>query len=113
VETASFFVLISYAPWFLKSYLGHKASANDLAAFIASFTIRESYPKLGQSIISSMRSYALYLTCELVLFSIADEDVEDEEKNKILFELMKHTVPKEFCMGKNRPSSYHKLDRTL
>ena len=47
-----------------------------------------------------MQRYAWHLTCELVLFSIADGDVEDEEKNKILFELMKYTVPEEFCMGK-------------
>jgi len=47
VKTGSFFVLISYAPWLLKSHLGIKASANDLAAFKASFTLCESYPKLG------------------------------------------------------------------
>jgi hypothetical protein len=29
VETASFFVSICYAPWFLKSSIGYKASAND------------------------------------------------------------------------------------
>jgi hypothetical protein len=54
VETAGFFVLISYAPWLLKSFLGHEASANDLAAFKASFTLRESYPKLGQSLLFSI-----------------------------------------------------------
>jgi len=54
VETAGFFVLNSYAPWLLKSFLGHEASANDLAAFKASFTLRESYPKLGQSLLFSI-----------------------------------------------------------
>ena len=97
VETASFFVLISYAPWLLKSYLGHKACANCLAAYKASFTLCESYPKLGQSFLSSMQKHLWYLTHELVLFSIADND---KEKNKILFQLMKHTIPKEFCTGK-------------
>ena len=29
VETASFFVSNCYGPWFLKSYLGAKAPAND------------------------------------------------------------------------------------
>jgi hypothetical protein len=55
VETASYFVSICYAPWFLKSYLGLKASANDLAALKTSFTLSESYPKLGQSLLLSMQ----------------------------------------------------------
>ena len=80
VETASFFVLISYAPWLLKSYLDHKASANDLAAYKASFTLCESYPKLGQSFLSSMQKHAWYLTHEQVLFSIADDDVSIRKK---------------------------------
>ena len=80
VETASFLVLISYAPWLLKSYLGHETSANDLAAYKASFTLCESYPKLGQSFLSSMQKHAWYLTHELVLFSIADDDVRIRKK---------------------------------
>jgi hypothetical protein len=33
VEIAIYFVSICYAPWFLKSKLSQKVSANDLAAF--------------------------------------------------------------------------------
>lgn len=100
VETASFFVSICYAPWFLKSYLGSKAPANDLSAFKASFAILESYPKLGQALLCSMQRHAWYLTEELILYSLADDDVEEEEKMKILCKLVKEPVPEEFKTGK-------------
>jgi len=100
VETASYFVSICYAPWFLKSYLGYKASAYVLSAFKASFTLSESYPKLASSLLCSMQRHAWYLTQELVLFSIADDDVEEEEKKKMLCKLMEQPVPHELFMGK-------------
>jgi hypothetical protein len=39
VETASYFVSISYAPWLLKSYLSQKVLVNNLAAFKTIFEI--------------------------------------------------------------------------
>ncbi len=63
LETASYFVSICYAPWFLKSYL---SQANDLEAIKTSFTISESYWNLGQSFILGMQLYAWHLTQELV-----------------------------------------------
>jgi hypothetical protein len=46
-----------------------------------------------------MQRHALYLTQELVLFSIADDDIEDVDKKKILCKIIEH-VPKEFSMRK-------------
>jgi len=47
-----------------------------------------------------MQRHALYLTQELVLFSIADDDIEDVDKKKILCKIIEHPVPKEFSMRK-------------
>jgi hypothetical protein len=100
VETASYFVSICYAPWFLKSCIGYKASANDLAAFKTGFILSKFYPKLAQSLLSSMQRHTWYLTQELVLFSLADDDVEENEKKKMLCKLIEQPVPEEFNMGK-------------
>jgi hypothetical protein len=63
VETASYFVSICYAPWFLKSYL---SQGNDLEAIKTCFTISESYWDLGQAFILDMQRNAWHLTQELV-----------------------------------------------
>ncbi len=76
-ETASYFVSICYAPWFLKFSLSQKVSANDLEAIKTSFTISESYWNLGESFILGMQWYAWHLTQELIWFSTADDDIED------------------------------------
>ena len=71
VEKASYFASICYAPWFMKSYLSQKVSANDWGAF------SKSYWNLNQSLILVMQRYAWHLTQELVLFSLADDNIED------------------------------------
>ena len=83
VKTAAFFVCVCYGPWFLKSYMADKSTSNDLAAFKSSFDIRNHYPKLGQAFLSSMQRHAWHLTEQLVILSLADDDVGDEVKKKM------------------------------
>jgi hypothetical protein len=49
-----------------------------------------------------MQRYAWHLTQELVLFSLADDNIEDWEKKKlpVLWKLIEHPVSEEFSMRK-------------
>lgn len=100
VETAAFFVSICYAPWFLKCYLADKAPKNDLEAFKDAFNIQDQYPKLGHALLSSMQRHAWYLTEDLIPLALADDDIEEEEKMKILQRLTEFEFPDKFRIGK-------------
>ena len=78
VETAAFFVASCHSPWFLKSYIVEKSTNNDLEAFNDVFQIRKEYPELGHALLNSMQRHTWYLTEQLVMITIADDDVDDE-----------------------------------
>ena len=102
VETASFFVASCYSPWFLKSYIVEKSTNNDIKAFYDVFEIRKEYPKLGQSLLDSMQRHSWYLTEQLIMIAIADDDVDEEYKTKMMKKLLEFEVPDSFIMGKPR-----------
>ena len=52
-----------------------KSTNNDLAAFKSAFHIRDQFPKLGQALLLSMQQHYWYLTWQLALLTIADDDV--------------------------------------
>ena len=93
VKTASFFVSVCYGPWFLKSYMVDKLHSNNLTAFKSLFDIRDHYPKLGQTLLSSMQWHAWYLTEQLVMLALADNDVDKEVKKNMLEKLVECDVP--------------------
>ena len=100
VDTTAFFVFIYYGPWFLKSYVVQNSTNNDLAAFKSAFHIRDQYPNLGQALLSSMQRHSWYLTGQLVMLAIADDDVEEAEKLKMLEKMLQYDVPDQFRLGK-------------
>ncbi|XP_065679805.1 uncharacterized protein LOC136094125 [Hydra vulgaris] len=93
IETAAFFTSVCYAPWFLKLYLVASSPSNDLAAFKNAFCIKEKYPNLGSALVASMQRHTWYLTEQLVLLSVADDDVEQEVKKEMLDRLVQLDVP--------------------
>lgn len=100
LETAAFFISVCYAPWFLKSYLVDKSPSNDLAAIKSAFHIKEQYPKLGQALLASMQRHGWYLSEQLVLLALADNDIGQEDKNRMLERLVQYDVPDQFRIGK-------------
>ena len=93
IETAAFFTSVWYAPWFIKSYLVAKSPSNDLAAFKNAFSIKDKYLNLGAALVASVQRHNWYLTEQLVQLSLADEDVEQEVKKKMLDRLVQYDVP--------------------
>ena len=92
VMTVAFYVSICYGPCFLKSYVVEKSTSNELAAFKSSFDKRDHYPKLGEALLSSMQRHAWYLTEQLVMLTLADDDVDEEVKKNMLEKLVKCDV---------------------
>ena len=86
--------------WFLKSYLGSKSTANYLAAFKTSLALHESYPKLSTALTTSMQRHSWYLTEQLVIFALSDDDVDEEEKRNLLESLLEQEVPVKCSSGK-------------
>jgi hypothetical protein len=96
LEIAAFFVSVCYAPWFLKSYVVEKSPFNDLAAIKSAFQIKEHYPKLGQALLDSMQQHNWYLSEQLVVLVLADNDVSEEIKMKMLQQLVGFDIPEQF-----------------
>ena len=100
VSKASMFTGICYAPWFLQSYIGERAPSNDLEAFKVSLEFQRSYGSVGLAVMRSMERQAWFLTEQLVILALADEDVPKEERDLMVENLMKVDVPEEFLLGK-------------
>ena len=47
-----------------------------------------------------MQRHSWYLTGQLVMLAIADDDVEEAEKLKVLEKLLQYDVPDQFRLGK-------------
>ena len=92
VETASFFVAITYTPWFLKSSLTASAPNNDLSSFKDMFELKKEYPKLAKAFLHSMQRHTWYLTEELVLLCLGDDDIKDGQKMAMLRKLMEFEI---------------------
>ena len=92
VETASFFVAITYTPWFLKSSLTASAPSNDLSSFKDMFELKKEYPKLAKAFLHSMQRHTWYLTEELVLLCLGDDDIKDGQKMAMLRKLMEFEI---------------------
>jgi hypothetical protein len=75
LEIAAFFISVCYASWFLKSYVVEKSPFNDLAAIKSVFQSKEHYPTLGQALLASMQRHNWYLSKQLVVLALADNDV--------------------------------------
>ena len=100
VKTASLFISLTYCPWFFKRSLSIKASVNVLAAFKDVFDLSKEYPEFSQSILKSMQNHTWYLSQQLVVMALVDDDVEKDEKKNILQKLLQFPVPEEFMKGK-------------
>jgi hypothetical protein len=79
------------------TWLPTKAPSNDLSAIKSSFHIKDHYSRLGQALLASMQCHCWYLSEQLVLLVLADDDIELELKSKILDKLLDSEVPDLSC----------------
>jgi hypothetical protein len=72
---------------------------NDLAANKSAFQIKEHYPKLRLALLASMQRHNWYLSEQLVVLALADDDVSEEIKITMLQQLVGFDIPEQFRMG--------------
>ena len=70
-----------------------------MVAFKSLFDINDPYPKLRQVLLSRIQRHAWYLTEQLVMLGLADDDVDMEAMKNKLEKLVECNVP-EFHMEK-------------
>jgi hypothetical protein len=61
-------------PQFLKSYLVEKSYSNYLAAIKFAFQLQEQYPKLRQALLTRMKRFNWYLSEQLFVLALADDE---------------------------------------
>ena len=88
IETAAFFTGVFYAVWFLKSYMVNHAANNDLQCFQQVLILKQQYPILGRTLLLSMQRHFWYLTQDMVVLALADEDLENKIKMEMLSKLL-------------------------
>ena len=104
VSKACVIIGICYAPWFLKSSLAHHAVLNDLSAFRAARIISEEWDRnVGNSLLKSLTVHSWYLSPKTVVMALADSDLCEEQKIKMLQILVKFDVPALEDININKP----------
>jgi hypothetical protein len=79
---------------------GCQSPLNDLSAIRSAFHIKDHYPRLGQALLASMQCHLWNLSEHLVLLALADDDIEQELKSKILDKLLDSGDPDLFKIEK-------------
>jgi hypothetical protein len=76
-----------------------KAPYNDLSAFKSACHIKDMYQKLGHALLASMQRHSWYLSEQLVLLSLSDDDIEEMLKSDMRNRLLTIEVPVLFKTG--------------
>ena len=69
-------------------------------AFKQAFEIQNHYPILGKALVTSMQPHSWYLTEQLVILALGDEDVEINTKVDMMKQLVGYPVPQAFRQEK-------------
>jgi hypothetical protein len=100
VERMALFIGVFYGKYFLESPLAAASPMNDLNFyyFIKQFKIIDD--ELAIAVLKSVERHLDYLSEELVVFSLFDESLMDEDRSLIGKRLMNTTRPSSFPSGK-------------
>ena len=86
--------------WFSESFLGLQAPCNDLKAIQTAYALRKVNKKTGNAFFLSMGRHTWYLTLQLCVLSLRDEEVRAEIKLQILKALVEFKEPED-CKPSN------------
>ena len=100
MKKAALVVCLFYGPWFLKSYVVEKSPNNDLESFKQAFALQKVYPDLGRALLASLQRHSWYLTEQLVVTALADDDVEESVKVQMMENLLSNPTPETFRIEK-------------
>ena len=98
---ATEYIVLFHAKFYLQGSIGAIAASNDLKAFKIALKIKDDeefdrYKTIATSLHTSLDRHKWYLVPQLVLLSIADDDLENDIKHHLLARLMTFECPDEF-----------------
>ena len=99
-ELVSEFVGLFWAGWFFKCPLAAEAAQEDLLAIRNVRIYREFRPESSEACLLSFERHLWYLTAELVVLSLASEEVPASELKKLASALVSVPRPESFSPGK-------------
>lgn len=106
LSQATDYIVYFHAQYFLKSPLAAQAPMNDLNAFKLCFNLmstpeyKHNFGQVAKVLHNSLLRHCWYLAPQTVIFSLADEDLETEEKMEILNTLLSYDMPTQYEMSK-------------
>ena len=95
VNKIATFVTIFYISWFLKSSIIIQALSNDLKAIKVAESIEEEDKILGKSLKNSLLRHTWYLAEDVVIVSLADPGITNEEKFLMMQKLISYPYPED------------------
>ena len=97
-QLTSDYIVFFHTMFFLKSPMAAQAPRNDLQGLQVSFMLMTNplyskYARIGKSLHDSLMRHLWYLTPQLVIFALADDDLDNNTKTKILTKLLSFDQP--------------------
>ena len=83
IRVMSEFIAVFWAPWWLKAYLSCKAPSLDFEAMRLMRVYKEVNPEVAEPCLVSMARHTWYLTEELMVMCLADEDLPGEVRSLV------------------------------
>ena len=98
VSAATDYIVFFHTMFFLKSPMAAQAPRNDLQGLQVSFMLMTNplyskYARIGKSLHDSLMRHLWYLTPQLAIFALADDDLDNNTKTKILTKLLSFDQP--------------------
>ena len=115
LQDATDYIVNFHCLFFLKSPMAAQAAANELRAFKISSQIMidplypKKYRKIDKALNLSILRHTWYFTPQCIIFTLADQRLEEKERMDILVVLLKYDLP-EFISGR---SYFNKSTRNL
>ena len=101
------FVGLFYGKYFLQSALPCTAPCNDLSFFFQMKQFESIDSELAKQVILSIERHLNYLSQEIVVFALFDENLGYEERSAMAKQLAKTLVPSLFSLGKPKDPKNH------
>ena len=110
ITTATDYIVFFHTMFFLKSPMAAQAPRNDLQGLQVSFMLMTNelyskYARIGKCLHDSLMRHLWYLTPQLVIFALADDDLDNDTKTKILTKLLSFDQPSNNDFEREKPET--------
>lgn len=99
INRATNFIILFYVPWFLGCAMAEKAPTNDLKAIQDMKEFSKVDPELAQAVSKSLCRHHWFLTQQMCIVAIVDEDLDNNVRADMAVKLIANSVPESYSVG--------------